>query len=62
MATTRPQGKVTHLPFDAAGDDATATGAHDGVTNLREDVVPGLVMAWQVLRGEGPPHAAACGG
>lgn len=61
LATTRTQRKVTHLSFDAAGDDAAATRADEGAANLREDVRSGLVVARQVLRGEGLPRGAAYG-
>ena len=61
-AAAGPQGVVTHLPLDAAGDDAAATGAHALRAHFVEDALPRRVVACVVLRGEWLPHAAASGG
>ena len=62
LTTTWTQREITHLSFDATGHGAAATRAHRDVPNLGQDVLPGAVLARLVLRGEAPPHAAACGG
>lgn len=66
LSPTGAEGEVTHLPFDAARHRAAAAGADHLRAHLRahplQDGEPSAARAWPVLRGEGPPHAAACDG
>ena len=55
-------GKVTHLAFHAARDDATATGAHGHRAEFVQNARPRAAAARVGPRGEWPPPGAAYDG
>ena len=60
VSSPGPEGIVTHLAFDAARDDAAATGAHGfGAELLQQGLVPARPVLRHVLTlpiGAGETH------